>query len=137
MGLVFEVPGEPRGKGRPRFSKQGRPYTDSETRAYEEKIVAYYRKAYQGFRWPDNAFLDLTVTAHYPIPKSATKAATAGMQAGTILPSRKPDIDNVLKVVLDALNGVAYKDDSRVVAVTARKIYSHTPKLVIEMKGAE
>ena len=59
------------------------------------------------------------------------------MQAGTILPSRKPDIDNVLKVVLDALNGVAYKDDSRVVAVTARKIYSHTPKLVIEMKGAE
>ena len=138
MGLVFEVPGEPRGKGRPRFSKQGhRPYTDSETKAYEDKIVAYYRKAYQGFRWPDNAFLEITVTAHYPIPKSATKTATAGMQAGRILPSRKPDVDNVLKVVLDALNGVAYKDDARVVSVSARKIYSLTPKLVVEMKGAE
>ena len=59
------------------------------------------------------------------------------MQAGKIFPSRKPDIDNVLKVVLDALNGVAYKDDSRVVAVSARKVYSMTPKLVIEMKGSD
>jgi Holliday junction resolvase RusA-like endonuclease len=138
MGLTFEVPGEPRGKGRPRFNRHtGSTYTDSETRAYEQKIVAYYRKAYQGFRWPDSAFIHVIVTAHYPIPKSATKAAIAGMQAQRILPSRKPDIDNVLKVVLDALNGVAYKDDSRVVSVTARKVYSFEPKIVIEMRGSD
>lgn len=137
MGLVFEVPGEPRGKGRPRFSKTGHAYTDSETRAYEEKIVAYYRKAFQGFRWPDGAFISVEVTAHYRIPKNANKAAVAAMQAGKLLPGRKPDIDNILKVVLDALNGVAYRDDSKVVSVSANKIYSHTPKLVIEMKGAE
>jgi Holliday junction resolvase RusA-like endonuclease len=137
MGLVFEVPGEPRGKGRPRFSKQGHTYTDSETRAYENKIIAYYRKTLGAFRWPDSAFIRIKVTAHYPIPKSATKAAVAGMQAGRILPSRKPDIDNVLKVVLDALNGIAYKDDSRVVCVEAEKVYSMTPKIVIEMKGSE
>jgi Holliday junction resolvase RusA-like endonuclease len=59
------------------------------------------------------------------------------MQAGSVLPSRKPDIDNVLKIVLDALNGVAYKDDSRVVSVSGRKIYSMTPKIVIEMKGSD
>lgn len=137
MGIAFEVPGEPRGKGRPRFSRDGHAYTDSETKAYEKKIVAYYRQALGGFRWPETAFVRVKVTAHYPIPKSATKAAVAGMQAGKILPSRKPDIDNVLKVVLDALNGVAYKDDSRVVSVEAEKIYSMTPKLVIEMKGSE
>ena len=137
MGITFEVPGEPRSKGRPRFTRDGHPYTDSETRAYEQKIVAYYRQQLQGFRWSDSAFVSVEVTAHYPIPKSATKAALAGMQAGRILPSRKPDIDNVLKVVLDALNGVAYKDDSRVVAVSARKVYSMTPKLVIEMKGSD
>jgi len=137
MGITFEVPGEPRGKGRPRFSKDGHAYTDSETRAYENKIIAYYRKQLGAFQWPDSAFVSVEVTAHYPIPKRSTKAALAGMQAGTILPSRKPDIDNVLKVVLDALNGVAYKDDSRVVEVYARKIYSLTPKLVIEMKGSE
>ena len=103
----------------------------------EEKIVAYYRKALGGFRWPDSAFISVEVTAHYPIPKSATKAAVEAMQAGRMLPSRKPDIDNVLKIVLDALNGEAYKDDSRVVNVSASKVYSHTPKLVIEMKGSE
>ena len=63
-------------------------------------------------------------------------AAVAAMQAGKLLPSRKPDIDNVLKIVLDALNGVAYKDDSRVVMVSAKKVYSYDPKLVIEMKGS-
>ena len=138
MGIVFEVPGEPRGKGRPRFSKtMGQAYTDSETRAYEEKIVAYYRKQHMGYRWPENAFISVEVTAYLPIPKSATKAAQAGMQAGRILPSRKPDIDNILKVVLDALNGVAYKDDSRVVSVCAKKLYSNDPKLVIVMKGSD
>lgn len=137
MGVVFEVPGEPRGKGRPRFTRTGHTYTDSETKAYEKKIVAYYRACLQGFRWPETARISVDVTAQYPIPQSATKAAAAAMQAGTLLPTRKPDIDNVLKVVLDALNGVAYKDDSCVVCVSARKIYSHEPKLVIEMKGGD
>lgn len=56
MGLIFEVPGEPRGKGRPRFTKDGHAYTDSETRAYEKKIMAYYRQTLKDFRWPDNYF---------------------------------------------------------------------------------
>lgn len=134
MEVVFEVPGEPRGKGRPRFTKTGHPYTDSETRAYESKIVAYYRKQLGAFRWPDSAFISVQVTAYYPIPKSATKAATAAMREGVMLPSRKPDIDNVLKIVLDALNGVAYKDDSRIVCVEAQKIYSDFPRLEIRIK---
>ena len=137
MEIVFEVPGEPRGKGRPRFTKTGRPYTDSETRVYEDKIVAYYRKQLGAFRWPDSAFVSVQVTAYYPIPKSATKAATAAMREGAMLPSRKPDIDNVMKIVLDALNGVAYKDDSRVVCVEAQKIYSDIPRLEIRMRGSE
>lgn len=137
MELTFEVPGEPRGKGRPRFSRNGNTYTDSETRAYEKKIAAYYHQAHGDFRLPDSALIALEVTAHYQIPKSATKAIRASMEAGTVRPSRKPDIDNVLKIVLDALNGVAYKDDSRVVFVAARKIYGNEPKLVIRIKGSD
>jgi Holliday junction resolvase RusA-like endonuclease len=132
----FTVPGEPRGKGRPRFTKQGHTYTDSETKAYEQKIIAYYRKTFGSFRWPDNSFIAVKVVAYYPIPKSATKAQLAAMQAGTLFPSRKPDIDNVLKVVLDALNGVAYKDDSKVVCVEGSKKYSFEPRLEIEVKGS-
>jgi Holliday junction resolvase RusA-like endonuclease len=131
----FTVPGEPRGKGRPRVTKNGT-YTDSETKAYEEKIIAYYRKAFGGHKWPDGAFISVKVVAYYPIPKRATKAQLAAMQAGTLFPSRKPDIDNVLKVVLDALNGVAYKDDSKVVCVEAEKKYSFEPRLEIEVKGS-
>ena len=137
MVVVFEVPGEPRGKGRPRFTRDGHPYTDSETRAYEKKIVAYYRQKLGGFRWPDAEFISVSVVAYYEIPKSATKAVAAAMREGKSLPSKKPDIDNVLKIVLDALNGVAYKDDSKVVSVSGKKIYSDTPKLVIEMKGSD
>ena len=137
MGLVFEVPGEPSGKGRPRFTKDGHAYTDSETRAYEQKITAYYRQQLRDFRWPDSAYISVEITAVYPIPKSATKASLAAIQAGRILPKRKPDIDNVIKAVLDSLNGYAYKDDSQVVMVTGRKIYGHEPKLIIEMKGSD
>lgn len=137
MGIAFEVPGEPRGKGRPRFTRDGHPYTDSETRAYEKKIIAYYRQQLKDFRWPDSSYIAVEVTAFYPIPKSSTKASIAGMQAGRILPKRKPDIDNVLKIVLDSLNGIAYKDDAQVVRVTGIKKYGFEPKLVIEMKGSE
>jgi Holliday junction resolvase RusA-like endonuclease len=132
--MIFEVPGEPRGKGRPRFNRQqGHTYTDSETKAYEQKIVAYYRKTFGSFKWPDNSFVAVKVIAYYPIPKSATKAAKAAMQEGKTFPSRKPDIDNVLKVVLDALNSVAYKDDARVVSIQALKRYSFDPRLQIEI----
>lgn len=134
MTLFFEVPGEPRGKGRPRFSKTGHTYTDSETRAYEKKIVAYYRKAFGAFRWQDAAVLEIDVTAYYPIPKSATKTAKAAMQAMATKPTKKPDLDNVIKAVLDALNGVAYKDDSQVVRIEACKEYSDSPRLEIQIK---
>ena len=130
----FEVPGEPRGKGRPRFTRWGNTYTDDKTRAYEDLIVACYKQAAGGFRFADSAFIELEVSAYYSIPKSATKAEKTAMQSGERLPSRKPDIDNVLKAVMDALNGVAYKDDSRVVKITARKTYGE-PRLVIELKG--
>lgn len=137
MGLVFEVPGEPRGKGRPRFTKDGHAHTDSETRSYEKKIMAYYRQQLKNFRWDDSAYISVEITAVYPIPKSTTKASLAAIQAGRILPKRKPDIDNVIKIVLDSLNGYAYKDDAQVVMVSGRKIYGHEPKLIIEMKGSD
>lgn len=132
--INFTVPGEPRGKGRPRFSRSGHTYTDSETRAYENKIIAYYRKAHGAFHFPNGAFISVDVVAYLPIPKSATKAQRAGMEAGTILPSRKPDVDNIEKAVLDALNGIAYKDDARVCRTSCRKFYGSEPRLEITVK---
>lgn len=130
--IEFLVPGEPRGKGRPRFSRaSGTAYTDSETRAYEKKIAAYYHQAAQAFRFPNEAFLRVTIVAQFPIPKSASKANREAMEAHKILPSRKPDIDNIIKVVLDSLNGVAYKDDARVAEINGAKVYGSDPGLTI------
>lgn len=46
------------------------------------------------------------------------------MLDGEILPLKKPDMDNIVKVIADALNSVAYQDDSQVVLVKAKKVYS-------------
>lgn len=129
------MPGEPRGKGRPRFTRYGHAYTDSETRSYEEKIIAFYLKLVGSFRFENDTFVSVDVTAIYPIPKNATKASIAAIDEGKILPKKKPDIDNVIKIVLDSLNGIAYKDDSQVVMVSGKKLYGHEPKLIIKMKG--
>lgn len=134
MEITFTVPGEPRGKGRPRFSKTGHAYTDSETRAYENKIIAYYRKSCGAFRWRDEAFVAVSITAYLPIPKSVSKAKAAAMDSGDILPSRKPDVDNIEKAVLDALNGVAYKDDSRVCRTSCAKFYGVEPRIDITIR---
>ncbi len=130
--ITFFVPGDPRGKGRPRFNRStGAAYTDSETRAYERKIAAYYHKAAPGFRFPDTVFLGISVYAYFPIPKSASKADKASMELGKIFPSRKPDIDNIIKAVLDGLNGVAYTDDARVSYISGAKRYNAEPGVAV------
>ena len=55
------------------------------------------------------------------------------MEAGVILPITKPDWDNIGKIVSDALNGIAYRDDSQVVDSRVRKIYSNEPRTVIRI----
>ena len=57
------------------------------------------------------------------------------MVAGDIRPTKKPDFDNVTKAVCDALNGVAYDDDSQIVDAMARKFYSEQPRIEVIIKG--
>ena len=66
----------------------------------------------------------IRVVAQYGPPKRLTKAEAFRIQNGLRFPTRKPDIDNVLKAVADALNGVAYHDDSQVVMIEAQKLFS-------------
>ena len=134
MEIQFKVPGLPRGKGRPRFSRSGHPYTDEKTRDYETYIVHCYRAAHGALRFPDTAFLSVHTTAYFLIPKSASRAQRADMESGRILPARKPDVDNIEKVVLDALNGIAYKDDARVCQTGCGKYYGREPGLVITIR---
>jgi len=73
------------------------------------------------------------IIAYYPIPKSASKKKRADMESGKLRPIVKPDLDNVMKVVCDALNQIAYRDDSQIVAASLVKMYSNTPRVEVEI----
>ena len=66
----------------------------------------------------------LCVRAFYGIPKSATKKKRADIAAGLVRPTKKPDFDNVFKILCDALNGVAYADDAQIVQASIHKCYT-------------
>lgn len=78
----------------------------------------------------------IAITAYHPIPKSANKADRAAMESNARLPMRKPDADNIGKIILDALNGVAYKDDSQVVGLLVLKRYGE-PRVEVNIMGKE
>lgn len=119
--VAFSIPGQVRGKGRPRFGN-GRTYTDAKTASYEALVGWYAAQAMQG-RAPFAGPLALVITARIEPPASASKTARAEMLAGRQAPAKRPDLDNIIKAVLDGCNAVAFRDDAQVVALTAAKAY--------------
>ena len=129
--MTFIVKGEPKGKARPRFAR-GRAYTPQTTVDYEKEIKARFLECGGKFSHADKFTVD--VIACFGVPKSAPKKKVKDMLAYQIMPTKRPDIDNILKVVLDALNGVAYYDDSQVVRVVGTKAYNKEPFLQISIE---
>lgn len=138
MNMInFSIPGPPQGKARPRVvrAKSGMSltYTPDKTVRYEELVRLRYKAAANGFKFPDGAQVCVQITARFPIPKSKSKKAKAQMLQGKIKPTKKPDSDNIIKIICDALNGIAYKDDAQVVLTQAGKEYSDDPRTDVRM----
>lgn len=134
MRVKFMIPGEPKGKGRPRVERHGDrtvTRTPDDTIIYENLVRTEYQRQCGGHRFQDGAQLDLRVIAYYPIPSSKSKKQQQLMESGAIRPTKKPDTDNVLKVIADSLNQIAYKDDAQVVDASVRKFYSRNPRTVV------
>lgn len=124
--MEFFVEGNPQGKARPRFShKTGTVYTPSKTAEYEKKIQKSFLAA-GGKLIPGDCYVHVSVDSYFEVPKSYTKGKRLACQHNINRPAKKPDIDNVLKAVLDALNGVAYVDDRQVIEVRCRKWYAQS-----------
>lgn len=135
MIVFFDVPGAPMGKQRPRHNRYtNATYTPAKTKIREEEIALYYRKKYGGQKFPKESYLELTVRAFVPIPKSASNAVKEKMRLFVIRPTVKPDCDNILKLVADALNGIAYDDDKQIVKMTVTKGYSEIPRTEIRIE---
>lgn len=126
--LAFTIPGAPRGKGRPRASRFAggvRLYTDAKTASYEGLIALAAQAALRGAQALDGA-LCVSVMVRIAPPVSASKKMRAAMLAGQVHPTRKPDLDNCVKAVLDGCNGVAFRDDALVTWINAGKRYAET-----------
>lgn len=132
----FTVPGQPRGKGRPRFTRSGHAYTDNKTKEYESRIAWCYLEQAGDYTFLDDSPLRVSVTAIMQIPKSTTKKKQVAMLNGEIAPKTKPDVDNILKIVLDGLQGVAFKDDKNVTESQIIKIYGSQPKIEVSIQEA-
>ena len=106
------VEGKIKGKARPRFNtKTGRAFTPGDTITYENWIKCCYQEQ-------DGKFIDGPVRArieiYYKIPKSYSKKRVQAIRDGLEMPLKKPDSDNIAKIVLDSLNKIAFDDDSQV-----------------------
>lgn len=135
MKAVFTIAGEPMGKGRPQFSTYGgriTARTPQRTVAYENLVKMEY-KAQAGLQFPDDAMLSVRIFAYLSIPKSVSKKKRTAMLEGLIRPTKKPDHDNIGKIVCDALNGIAYRDDAQIVDSLVRKFYSDKPCVLVEI----
>lgn len=125
------IPITPVPKARPRFTRYGHTYTPKKTADYEKAIAEYWRQATHNFKYDREQALIVNFVFGMPIPKSTSKSKTELMANGTIRPTKKPDVDNLAKAVMDGLNGVAWADDSQVVRVSIYKEYAKEPYVYI------
>lgn len=115
MTIEFFIPGEPRGKQRPRVAVRGQyahAYTPEQTTVYENLVKMMFLQQCSGQHL--EGAIKAEIVAYFPIPKSVSKKKRVQMLSGEIRHTKKPDGDNIAKIVLDSLNGIAYEDDSQV-----------------------
>lgn len=138
MTTCFLIPGKPQGKERPRFNtatKTG--YTPKSTRQYEQTVRWSYISATDASERFHGGAVRVTIDAVFPIPKSWNKTQKRRAISGELVPETKPDTDNIAKAVLDALNGIAYKDDSQVVELSVRKRYGEIGNVSVRIEDLE
>lgn len=127
--IAFIVKGEPKGKGRPRFTNTGRVYTPADTAQYERLVAWSYANVAHGYKFTSP--VKVSVKAYHKPPKGKSKKVVGDMLNGHILPTKKPDADNVAKIILDGLNHVAWDDDTQVVEMMVTKLYSEEPMVAV------
>jgi Holliday junction resolvase RusA-like endonuclease len=129
--IKFVIPGKPFGKQRPRMTKAGMAYTPKETTSYENLIKRACQDSKGGLYFDAEQPVGLGIKAYYPIPASTSKRARNDMLEGRLMPTKKPDCDNIAKIVADALNGIAYYDDKQIVVNIVEKCYSEEPRVEV------
>lgn len=132
MRVEFVITGKPVAKARPRVLKNGITYTPKKTKDYEELVQDVY-KLQVGEDLGESALL-VEIDFYFTIPKSYTKKRRMAIERGEEAYTKKPDLDNLAKTITDALNGLAYKDDSQIIEMRLKKLYSSEDKVVVAIE---
>ena len=135
--VAFVIPGTPVGKGRPKFARRGNfvsTYTPEKTASYENLVKVKAQEAMGGIPLFEGAVavgIHLFVTP----PASWSQKKQREALAGGIFPTSKPDVDNVVKGIFDAMNEIVWKDDKQAVDVVVSKRYCSTARAVVEVRA--
>ena len=124
------------GKQRPKFKRAGsfvKTYTPEKTASYENFVKVCYLNKYKGQKLDGEIIAE--IIAYFSIPKSFSKKKRVQAIEGKIMPTKKPDTDNIAKTILDSLNGIAFEDDKQVVALLVKKLYGEEAKVVVSLKN--
>lgn len=135
----FIIPGPPQGKARAKVYRNHnivRAVTPEKTVLYENLVKTCYQELNMSQYFNEQALV-MVIDAYYDIPKSTSKKKAEDMLNGSIRPTKKPDSDNIAKAIMDALNGVAFKDDSQIVELRIRKHYGKSPKVQVAIGEVE
>lgn len=127
--IEFIVHGKPVPKARPRVVR-GHTYTPKPTADYEKLVRQAFVEQKQSMEF---GLLKIHIIFFMPIPKSWSNDKKQRAADGILRPDTRPDLDNLYKSITDALNGLAYEDDSQIVTATISKYYSTEPKAFIKI----
>ena len=129
MTIEFTVPGKPVPMARPRVTMHGT-YTPKRCRDYKTSVAIAAKAAMRG-KEPLTGAIIVTMCFRFSLPKSWSKAKRQKWENGKVHFLSRPDIDNLYKSVTDALIGIAYKDDSQIVAAQIIKSYADVDEVAV------
>lgn len=125
--IYFEIPGKAEGKGRPRFTRNGHTYTPDKTRLYEDRVRASYKQLFK--EPPTDEAVTISIIVIMTPAKSLSKKKRAELMEHP--PIKKPDVDNIAKIILDALNGIAWMDDKQVCSLSVCKAWGDKETVLV------
>lgn len=128
------TPEKIKGKDRPRYRRVGnyvQTYTTSSTKSFENGIRYQFEQQVGSEYSTYDGRVSLNIEIHCAMPKSWSNKAKS-LAVGTHH-TNKPDIDNILKALLDALNGIAYSDDKQVCHIFVSKRWAYENKINVEI----
>ena len=134
--IAFVIPGIPVGKGRPKFARRGNftvAYTPEKTASYENLVKVKAEEAMQGRQVIEGA-VSVVIWLFVTPPASWSQKKQRAALAHEILPTSKPDVDNVIKGIFDACNEIVWRDDKQACDLTVRKRYATTPRATVEVR---